>query len=147
MPLDDPMVPIGDGHFENIFCQVDGNDPRLHGWTPSDAEQVAMSQFYFGTSIPQNKAREESISSFEHFRTIVEQQRDAIARDQAAGAQGVCERVGARVRLAIGAREETAKANGLEPYANLRRVFTEPPRAATVADIEVLLPWATTTGS
>jgi len=37
---------------------------------------------------------------------------------------------------------EAAKANGLEPYAYLRRVFTELPAATTVADIEALLPWA-----
>ena len=35
---------------------------------------------------------------------------------------------------------ETAKANGLEPYAYLRRVFTELPQANTVEDIEALLP-------
>ena len=35
---------------------------------------------------------------------------------------------------------ETAKANGLEPYAYLRRVFTELPRAETVEDVEALLP-------
>jgi transposase len=35
---------------------------------------------------------------------------------------------------------ETAKANGLEPYAYLRRVFTELPKANTVAAIEALLP-------
>jgi transposase len=37
---------------------------------------------------------------------------------------------------------ETAKANGLEPYAYLRRVFTALPAATTVADVEALLPWA-----
>ena len=37
---------------------------------------------------------------------------------------------------------ETAKANNLEPYAYLRRVFTALPAATTVADIEALLPWA-----
>ena len=37
---------------------------------------------------------------------------------------------------------ETAKANKLEPYAYLRRVFTALPGAATVADIEALLHWA-----
>ena len=37
---------------------------------------------------------------------------------------------------------ETAKVNGLEPYAYLRRVFTLLPAATTVADIEALLPWA-----
>jgi len=35
---------------------------------------------------------------------------------------------------------ETAKANGLEPYAYLRYVFTELPKADTVAAIEALLP-------
>lgn len=35
---------------------------------------------------------------------------------------------------------ESAKANGLEPYAYLRRVFTELPRAKTVEAIEALLP-------
>ncbi|TCO78309.1 transposase domain-containing protein [Chromatocurvus halotolerans] len=36
---------------------------------------------------------------------------------------------------------ETAKANGLEPYDYLRRVFTELPRAETLDAIETLLPW------
>jgi transposase len=36
---------------------------------------------------------------------------------------------------------ETAKANGLEPYAYLRRVFTELPAAQSVEAIEALLPW------
>ena len=36
---------------------------------------------------------------------------------------------------------ETAKANDLEPYAYLRRVLTELPKAATVEQIEALLPW------
>jgi len=35
---------------------------------------------------------------------------------------------------------ETAKANGLEPYAYLRHVFTELPKAETVETIEALLP-------
>ena len=35
---------------------------------------------------------------------------------------------------------ETAKANGLEPYTYLRRVFTELPKADTVEAIEALLP-------
>ena len=39
---------------------------------------------------------------------------------------------------------ETAKANQLEPYAYLRRVFTLLPQATTLADIEALLPWALT---
>ena len=36
---------------------------------------------------------------------------------------------------------ETAKANGLEPYAYLRRVFTDLPQAKTLEDVEALLPW------
>jgi transposase len=36
---------------------------------------------------------------------------------------------------------ETAKANGIEPYAYLRQVFTELPRAESLADIEALLPY------
>jgi transposase len=36
---------------------------------------------------------------------------------------------------------ETAKANGCEPYAYLRRVFTGLPKATTLAEIEALLPW------
>ncbi len=35
---------------------------------------------------------------------------------------------------------ETAKANNLEPYAYLRRVFTELPKAETIEAIEALLP-------
>ena len=36
---------------------------------------------------------------------------------------------------------ETAKANGLEPYAYLRHVFTHLPSAKSVEEIEALLPW------
>ncbi len=36
---------------------------------------------------------------------------------------------------------ETAKANGLEPYAYLRHIFTELPKAITAPDLEALLPW------
>ena len=36
---------------------------------------------------------------------------------------------------------ETAKANGLEPYAYLRHLFIELPKAKTQAEIEALLPW------
>ena len=35
---------------------------------------------------------------------------------------------------------ETAKANGIEPYAYLRHVFTEIPKATTLEHIEALLP-------
>jgi transposase len=50
---------------------------------------------------------------------------------------------GARSSANLYSLIETAKANGLEPYAYLRKIFTELPRATTVADIEALLPWAT----
>ncbi len=36
---------------------------------------------------------------------------------------------------------ETAKANGLEPYAYLKQVLTALPYAESVEDIEALLPW------
>ena len=36
---------------------------------------------------------------------------------------------------------ETAKANGLNPYAYLKHVFTELPKAERVEDMEALLPW------
>jgi len=39
---------------------------------------------------------------------------------------------------------ETAKANGIEPYAYLKSVFTELPNAGTVEDVEDLLPIAET---
>ncbi len=35
---------------------------------------------------------------------------------------------------------ETAKANGIEPYAYLKMLFTELPKAGTVEDVEALLP-------
>lgn len=37
---------------------------------------------------------------------------------------------------------ETAKANGLEPYVYLKRIFTELPKAKTLEQIENLLPWS-----
>lgn len=36
---------------------------------------------------------------------------------------------------------ETAKANGLEPYAYLRALFTKLPGCKTIEDFERLLPW------
>jgi transposase len=36
---------------------------------------------------------------------------------------------------------ETAKANGLEPHAYLKKIFTELPNAKTLEDVENLLPW------
>lgn len=49
---------------------------------------------------------------------------------------------GARASAALYSLTSTAKANGLEPYAYLRRLFSELPQATTVADIEALLPIA-----
>ncbi|MGB5103431.1 MAG: IS66 family transposase [Steroidobacteraceae bacterium] len=49
---------------------------------------------------------------------------------------------GARASAALYSLTSTAKANGLEPYAYLRRLFSELPQATTVADIESLLPIA-----
>ncbi len=36
---------------------------------------------------------------------------------------------------------ETAKANGLEPYAYLKTVFTQLPNAESLEDVDALLPW------
>jgi transposase len=36
---------------------------------------------------------------------------------------------------------QTARANELDPYAYLRRLFIELPAAQTVEQIEALLPW------
>ena len=48
---------------------------------------------------------------------------------------------GARASAVIYSLIETAKANGVEPYAWLRRVLRELPAAKTLADVEALLPW------
>lgn len=48
---------------------------------------------------------------------------------------------GARASANLYALIETAKANKLEPYAYLRQVFAELPKAQRVDDIEALLPW------
>lgn len=50
--------------------------------------------------------------------------------------------VGGRVKASANLYSliETAKANGLEPYAYLRCLFTELPNAETVETIEALLP-------
>ncbi len=47
---------------------------------------------------------------------------------------------GARSSANLYSLIQTAKANGLEPYAYLRHVFTELPKATSLADIEALLP-------
>jgi hypothetical protein len=48
---------------------------------------------------------------------------------------------GANASAVIYSLVETAKANGLEPYAWLRRVLRDLPAAKTVEDVEALLPW------
>jgi transposase len=48
---------------------------------------------------------------------------------------------GARASANLYSLVETAKANGIEPWAYLEKLFTELPAAATQADIEVLMPW------
>lgn len=51
---------------------------------------------------------------------------------------------GAKASAALYSIIETAKANGLEPYAYLRKVFAELPAATCVENIEALLPWRIT---
>jgi transposase len=48
---------------------------------------------------------------------------------------------GAHASAVIYSLVQTAKANGLEPYAWLRRVMRDLPAAKTVEDVEALLPW------
>jgi len=48
---------------------------------------------------------------------------------------------GAKASANLYSLVETAKANGLEPYAYLRHVLTELPKAQSLEDIEALLPW------
>ena len=48
---------------------------------------------------------------------------------------------GAHASAVIYSLVQTAKANGLEPYAWLRRVIRELPAAKTVEEVEALLPW------
>jgi transposase len=50
---------------------------------------------------------------------------------------------GAKASAALYGIIETAKANGLEPYAYLRQLLEQLPHARTVADFEALLPFAT----
>src|SRR5690606_2587379 len=52
---------------------------------------------------------------------------------------------GAKASAALYSVIETAKANGLEPCAYLRKVFGGLPAAACVGDIEMLLPWRVAT--
>lgn len=48
---------------------------------------------------------------------------------------------GAKASANLYSLVETAKANGLNPYEYLKRVFTDLPNAGTVEEIEALLPW------
>ena len=48
---------------------------------------------------------------------------------------------GANASAIIYSLLQTAKANGQEPYAWLRRVMRDLPAAKTVEEIEALLPW------
>ena len=48
---------------------------------------------------------------------------------------------GAKASATLYSLVETAKANSLEPYAYLRHLFTELPKAQTLEDVEALLPW------
>ena len=48
---------------------------------------------------------------------------------------------GAQASAVIYSLLQTAKANGHEPYAWLRRVMRDLPAAKTVDEVEALLPW------
>ena len=48
---------------------------------------------------------------------------------------------GAKASAKLYSLISSAKVNGLEPYAYLRHIFTQLPRAVTVEDVEALLPW------
>jgi len=50
---------------------------------------------------------------------------------------------GAKASAALYSIVSTARANGLEPYAYLRRLFAELPKAKTVEDFEAILPFNT----
>ena len=50
---------------------------------------------------------------------------------------------GAKASAALYSIVSTARANGLEPYAYLRRLFAELPKAKTVEDFEAMLPFNT----
>jgi hypothetical protein len=49
---------------------------------------------------------------------------------------------GARASAMLYSIVSTARANGLEPYAYLRRLFAQLPKAKTVEDFEALLPFS-----
>ena len=49
---------------------------------------------------------------------------------------------GAKASAMLYSIVSTARANGLEPYAYLRRLFAELPKAKAVEDFEALLPFS-----
>lgn len=53
---------------------------------------------------------------------------------------------GAHASAALYSLIETARANGLEPYTYLCRVFSQLPQAQSLADFEALLPWQLSQG-
>jgi transposase len=59
------------------------------------------------------------------------------------GGSSSWEMTGAQASANLYSIIETAKANGLEPYAYLRHLFTELPKATTLESIEELLPHRT----
>ena len=48
---------------------------------------------------------------------------------------------GAKASASLYSLVQTARANEIEPYAYLRRLFNELPAAQSVSDIEALLPF------
>ena len=48
---------------------------------------------------------------------------------------------GAQASATLYSIVSSARANGLEPYAYLRRLFAELPKAKTIEDFEALLPF------
>ena len=64
MSGDDAVLVIGDGDFEDILCQVDGDDIRLHAWTPS-VQVHSMDYIRMLAHRDAEKEREESISSLQ----------------------------------------------------------------------------------
>ncbi len=48
---------------------------------------------------------------------------------------------GAKASASLYSLVQTARANEIEPYAYLRRMLAELPKAQTVEDFEALLPW------
>jgi len=58
------MKMIGDGDFEDVLCQVDGDNIRLHAWTPS-VQVHSMVNTRMLAHRDAEKEREESISSLQ----------------------------------------------------------------------------------